>query len=139
MRTELDVSIPGGSDTAAPCDLVRALDADPRFRRDGVLGGIFHPGKASYREISPTGSLHVVIDGDRISAHVDDVSPLVVRPDGSAGYHWGRVLAHNLLVMIGDVGRRARGLAGAQRCNLSCQVEWVDDDEDRPHVEGDCA
>ena len=139
MRTELDVAIPGGSDNAATCDLVKALDADPRFRRDSVLGGIFHPGKASYREISPTASLHVVIDGDRISAHVDDVSPLVVRPDGSSGYHWGRVLAHNVLVMAADVGRRARGLAGAQRCNLSCRVEWVDDDERRAEPEVDCA
>ncbi len=138
MRTELDVSVPGATRSAAACDLVKALDADPRFRRDSVLGGIFHPGKASYREISPTGSLHVVIDGGRISAHVDDVSPLVVRPDGTAAYHWGRVVAHNVLVMMGDLGRRARGLAGSQRCNLSCQVEWVEDD-DAVKPAADCA
>ncbi|MGH9263626.1 MAG: hypothetical protein ACRD1D_02935 [Acidimicrobiales bacterium] len=128
MRTHHDVSIPDQVDHAAVCDLVKTLEADPRFRRDSFLGGIFHPGRTSYREISPLGSLHVLIDGDRVSAHVDDVSPLVVRADGSSGYAWGRVLAHNVLVMIGDVARRVRGGQGEQRCNLHCQVEWVDED-----------
>ena len=130
MKTQVDLPTPDHA--AARCDLLKALEADRRFRRDSVLGGIFHPGKISYREVSPTDSLHIIIDGDRVSAHVDDVSPLQVQADGSSRYAWGRVVAHNLLVLIGDTARRVRGLRGAQRCNLHCDVEWFDDDEGQP-------
>ncbi|MGI8806244.1 MAG: hypothetical protein ACR2KK_00030 [Acidimicrobiales bacterium] len=138
MQTELDVPTEGQLDTAARCNLLKALDGNARFRRDSLLGGIFHPGKLSYREISPTDSLHIVIYGDKVSAHVDEISPLRIRPDGSSRYAWGRVLAHNLLIVIGDAARRARGLHGDQRCNLHCQAEWVDDVADAgPVVESD--
>ena len=110
------------------CDLLKALEANPRFRRDSLLGGIFHLGGISYREVSPTDSLHIVIAGERISAHVDEISPLRLRSDGSSRYAWGRVLAHNLFVVIGDTARRVRGQHGLQRCDLHCQVEWFDDD-----------
>lgn len=128
LKTRVDVSdqLTGGPDAA--CDLVRALEADDRFRRDSRLGGMFHPGRISFRDVSPTDSLHVVIRGDRVSAHVDEVSPLVVRPDGSHTYAWGRVVAHNLLVVLGRASRRLRGHDGPARCDLQCQVEWVDDD-----------
>ncbi len=112
---------------AAACDLLTALEHNPRFRRDSVLGGIFHVGRISYREITPTDSLHIVVRGDRVSAHVDEVSPLVVRTDGSCRYAWGRVLAHNVAVLVGDVARRARGLHGRQRCNLRCEAVIVQD------------
>ncbi|HEX2047080.1 MAG TPA: hypothetical protein VHF27_04900 [Acidimicrobiales bacterium] len=108
-------------------DLLTALERNPRFHRDSLLGGIFHVGRISYREISPTDSMHIVIRGDRVSAHVDDVSPLVVRPDGSTRYAWGRVLAHNLAVLIADVSRRVRGLHGRQRCHLRCEAEVLED------------
>lgn len=111
------------------CDLLKSLEADPRFRRDSLLGGIFHLGRASYREVSTTDSLHIVILGDQVSAHVDEVSPLRIRPDGSTRYAWSRVLAHNLLVLIGDAARRLRGRHGEQRCNLHCEVEWFEDGE----------
>lgn len=116
--------------TAHPTvDLLTALENNPRFHRDGLLGGIFHLGRVSYREISPTDSMHIVIRGDRVSAHVDDVSPLVVRADGTTGYAWGRVLAHNVAVLVADVSRRVRGLHGRQRCQLRCGAvdEIVDD------------
>jgi hypothetical protein len=114
--------------TAQPTvDLLTALEKDPRFRRDSLLGGIFHLGRVSYREISPTDSLHVVIVGDRVSAHVDEVSPLVVRSDGTTRYAWGRVVAHNLAVLVADVRRRVRGLHGRQRCDLRCEAQVVDD------------
>src|SRR5882757_9959657 len=98
MRIDVPVTTPGlpttidvaGHDGGA-CDMERALDADERFRRDTALGRIYHPGRISFREISPTDSLHVVIRGDKVSAHVDEVSPLVIRPDGSTRYAWGRV------------------------------------------------
>jgi hypothetical protein len=134
MRTTVDLPLHTESGADAVCDLVKALEADPRFRRDSFFGGIFHPGKTSYREIATMASLHVLVDGDKVSAHVDEISPLVVRADGSSAYHWGRVLAHNVLVMIGDLGRRARGRDGEQRCNLHCEVEWVDGDDGEPGV-----
>ena len=127
MPTPLDIPTQGRLDTVAPCDLLKALETNSRFRRDSVLGGIFHPGKLSYREISPTDSLHILIDGDKVSAHVDEISPLRLRADGSSRYAWGRVLAHNLLVVLDDAARRLRGVHGAQRCNLHCQAEWVDE------------
>jgi hypothetical protein len=117
-------------DDIATCDLLKALEANPRFRRDSLLGGIFHLGRISYREVSPTDSLHIVIAGEQVSAHVDEISPLRVQADGSTRYAWGRVLAHNLLVLIGDAARRVRGQHGLQRCNLHCQAEWFDDEPD---------
>ena len=131
MRTKSDIRVAGRlvGDGAEACDLVTALDGDHRFRRDSVFGGIFHPGAISFREVSATNSLHVVIRGDRVSAHVDEVSPLVVSPDGSRRYAWGRVVAHNLLVLLGDAGRRLGGQRGRQRCNLHCVAEWFDDED----------
>ncbi|HEV2759863.1 MAG TPA: hypothetical protein VGV86_09885 [Acidimicrobiales bacterium] len=131
MHIPLDTATADRLGSVAPCDLLKALEANSRFRRDSLLGGIFHPGKLSYREISPTDSLHILIDGAEVSAHVDEISPLRVRPDGSTRYAWGRVVAHNLLVVIGDAARRVRGLHGAQRCNLHCDVEWFDDASDQ--------
>jgi hypothetical protein len=116
-------------DGIATCDLLKALEANPRFRRDSLLGGIFHLGRISYREVSATDSLHIVIAGEEISAHVDEVSPLRLRADGSSRYAWGRVLAHNVLVVLGDAAGRVRGRRGEQRCTLHCNVEWFDDDE----------
>ena len=130
MKTPLDVPTAAELGSMAPCDLIKALDASSRFRRDSVLGGIFHPGKLSYREISPTDSLHILIDGAEVSAHVDEISPLRLTADGSSRYAWGQVVAHNLLVVIGDAARRLRGLDGAQRCNLHCEAEWFDDGDD---------
>ncbi len=128
MPTQLDLrTTDAAGDRAATCDLIAALEADPRYRRDSLLGGIFHPGYVSYREASPVDSLHIVIRGDRVSAHVDDVSPVVVRPDGTTRYAWGRVLAHNVAVVLTDVARRIRGLHGRQRCNLRCEATLVDD------------
>ena len=132
MPTNLDLPIAHDpTDSGATCDLINALEANPRFRRDSLLGGIFHPGKVCYREISPTDSVHIIIKGDRVSAHIDEVSPLVVRADGSSRYSWGRVVAHNLLGLIADLARRVRGQHGVQRCNLRCEAELVVDD-DRP-------
>ena len=70
-----------------------------------------------------------MIVGDQVSAHVDEVSPLRIRSDGSSRYAWGQVLAHNLLVLVSDAARRVRGRNGEQRCNLHCEVEWFEDDK----------
>jgi hypothetical protein len=129
MKTHVDVPVTGPQGGDARCDLIKALEGNARFRRDSFWGGILHPGKVSYREVSATDSLHILIDraGD-VSAHVDDVSPLRRRPDGSCRYAWGRVVAHNLLVVIEDGARRLRGVHGVQRCTLHCDVEWCDED-----------
>lgn len=134
MKTDIDVPTPSSDQdqAAVRCDLLKALETDRRFRRDSVLGGLFHPGKISYREVSANDSLHILIDGNKVSAHVDDVSPLRVRADGSSRYAWGRVVAHNVLVLIEDAARRLRGVHGAQRCNLNCEVEWFDDEDGGP-------
>lgn len=126
MKVEIPTA--GHDGASAPCELLKTLEADPAFRRDSLLGGIFHLGKISYRETSPTDSVHILIDGDRVSAHVDEVSPLRVAPDGTSRYAWGRVLAHNLLVLIEDAGRWIRRQP-ARRCDLRCQMEWFEDDE----------
>jgi hypothetical protein len=129
MKTQVDIPVSGPRGDDARCDLIRALEVNTSFRRDSFWGGILHPGKVSYREVSATDSLHILIDrsGD-VSAHVDDVSPLRRRPDGSCRYAWGRVLAHNVLVVIEDAARRLRGVQGVQRCTLHCDVEWYDDE-----------
>ena len=125
--------------TSVPQDpllFLRALETSDHFRRDSTLGGIFHPGKISFREVSPTDSLHVLIDGNQISAHVDTISPLRIAGDGSVHYSWSRVVAHNLWAAAGDVVRRLFRRRGEQRCNLTCEIEWVDDDVTEPT--GDC-
>ena len=109
--------------------LIRALDANDRFHRDGRLSGIFHPGRISYREIKPRDSLHIVLDGSRVSAHMDEVCPLQLTPDGGADFSLPRVIAHNVRGAMGDLNRILHGRHGEQRCNLGCEVVWVDDDQ----------
>ena len=130
MKTDVEFPVSGPQGDDARCDLIKALEANTSFRRDSFWGGILHPGKVSYREVSATDSLHILIDraGD-VSAHVDDVSPLRRRPDGSCRYAWGRVVAHNVLVVVEDAARRLRGVHGVQRCTLHCDVEWYDDED----------
>ncbi|MDQ6928555.1 MAG: hypothetical protein M3159_07825, partial [Actinomycetota bacterium] len=129
MRNPTQIPVEDGNVTTAdPLGLVRALDASDRFQRDSRLGSIFHPGKVSYRETSSTNSLHILIKGNRVSAHVDEVSPLKCTADGSARYAWGPVIAHNFAGLLADVGRRVRGRHGEQRCGLECELVWVDDE-----------
>ncbi len=127
MPTHIDLPTADIADQLAPRELITALEANPRYRRDSLLGGIFHPGWISFRELSPVDSVHIVIRGERVSAHVDDVSPLVVRADGTIRYSWGRVVGHNMAVLAADVSRRVRGVSGRQRCNLRCEAVVEDD------------
>lgn len=107
--------------------LIRALEANDRFRRDGRLGGLFHPGRISFRELTPRDSLHIVIDGDKVSAHVDDICPVRCAQGGVPAYSWALIAAHNLSGFAADLGRRLRRRHGEQRCNLGCEIVWVDD------------
>lgn len=115
-------------ETDDPMGLQRALEV-AGFRRDSKLGGILHAGKVSFREVSPHDSLHVVIDGNQVSAHVDRISPLHSRRRGRRRYSWTRVVAHNVAVLTDDISRRIRGLHGHNRCELDCEVVWVDDED----------
>ena len=114
-------------DAGDPCTLVRALERDAGFRRDTGLGAIYHPGKLSFREVRPTDSLHIIIDGNRISAHVDDISPFKHRRDGTVRYALSRIVAHSLSGMSADFLRLVRGRLGQQRCRLECDRVWVDE------------
>jgi hypothetical protein len=107
--------------------LLASLESSDRFRRDRGIGNIFHAGKISYREATIVDSLHIVIDGNRVSAHVDEISPLRRKRDGTFGYSPVRILAHNLSGIVADVSRRVRGRHGQQRCNLECAAVWMPD------------
>ncbi|HEX3424983.1 MAG TPA: hypothetical protein VHT30_02560 [Acidimicrobiales bacterium] len=115
-------------ETESDSPLRRALERSRRFHRDSAIGGILHLGKISYRELAPTDAVHITIAGSHISAHVDDVSPVKQCADGRSRYSWMLVLVHNVLGIASEVGRRLRGRGGQQRCNLDCEVVWVDDD-----------
>jgi NRPS condensation-like uncharacterized protein len=116
MRPEREVITPAGAR-----DLLRMLEHSDHFRRDTKLGRIFHRGKVSFREKSATDSLHVIIDGNHVSAHIDRICPLDLDPGNSAHYSWAGVLAHNRSGMAGDVAR----LLGwkHKRCDIGCEGE----------------
>jgi hypothetical protein len=128
-RSKDPVAAPTPEGCAATDRLVQALEGNDRFRRDGRLSGMFHPGRISFRELSPQDSLHIVIDDGHVSAHVDEVCPIRCHPGTVARYTWSLVLAHNFAGISADVRRRLKGLHGQQRCNLGCEVVWVDDEE----------
>jgi len=117
----------------------RALEG-AGFRRDSRLGAILHGRKTSFREVATRDSLHVVIDGQQVSAHVDRISPLNHGRDGRCRYGWLSVLAHNVAVLVDKLHRRLQGLRDQHRCELDCEIVWVDDEDDEsgPTVELDC-
>ena len=110
-------------------DLICSLEDGGRFHRDRWWGRIFHPGEISIRESQPDNSLHISIDGQRMMAHVDRVSPL--KPEQGARYSLLRIGAHNLSGIAGDLVRLLRGRQGDHRCELDC--EWTE-----PSVEDPC-
>ncbi|MFP5376793.1 MAG: hypothetical protein ACLGIO_08440 [Acidimicrobiia bacterium] len=103
--------------------LFRELESSRRFHRDRVIGRVFHPGAVSFRENVRNNSLHIIIEGNRVSAHVDRVSPLDPRPERRSRYALGRVALHNLSGMAADLVRVVRGRQGDHRCELDC--EWA--------------
>jgi NRPS condensation-like uncharacterized protein len=108
-----------------PVALFRHLEASGRFHRDTGVGRLFHPGRVSFRENSPTDSLHVVIRDDHLAAHVDRVSPLGLRQERPPRYSLRRAAAHNLAGMAQDLVRLLRGRQGDHRSELDC--DWVRD------------
>jgi NRPS condensation-like uncharacterized protein len=108
--------------------LLRILQDSGQFHRDRGIGRIFHPGEVSFRESRPDNSLHISVDGNRIAAHVDRVSPLDVKAQRAPRYSLLRVAAHNASGMAGDLVRLLRGRQGDHRCELDCEWFWADDD-----------
>lgn len=117
--------------------LLRDLEASDRFIRDTTVGRIFHPGtgKVSYREAVRERSLHIVVDGNHISAHIDSVSPLVFAADGTVHYSLfrdfryvvPRVIGHNLAGLAEMLCRLVGGRWNAHRCELLCERVEMDD------------
>lgn len=113
----------GDVSASDPVALFRHLNARGRFHRDSRLGRAFHRGMVSLRENVEINSLHVVVDDNRVAAHVDRVSPLGERSDGRSGYSVRQAVVHNLAGMVADLGWLLRGRQGDHRCELNC--EWV--------------
>lgn len=108
------------STTGDPVGLVQHLEADERFHRDSLLGRILHPGTISFRERVREHSLHFLITGNRVSAHVDRYAPLTMTL-ASSRYSLWRAAAHNLAHLGEDVVRLLSGRRGEHRCVLQCR------------------
>jgi predicted small metal-binding protein len=105
------------------------LDVTGEFHRDSPLGRIFHPGTDSYREISPTDSLHIAVTPDNhVSVHVDRVSPLADGPAGRSRYSFVRVVHHNVAHGIDACARLFRRDGNNRRCELDCEIVTVQDE-----------
>ncbi len=113
---------------ADPAALLAYLDVTGHFHRDSRAGRVFHRGMVSLREDVPNESLHVSVDGNRVMAHVDEVSPLAVDSEGPSRYSVPRAVSHNLVGMAQDVVSLLRGREGDHRCELNC--EWVEGETD---------
>lgn len=103
-----------------PVGFFRRLEAQGRFRRDNWFGRIYHPGTISLRENRPADSLHLVLHGDHISAHVDRVSPV----GDAAGYSARQAAVHNVVGAAQDLLRLLRGRKGDHRTHLDCAWVW---------------
>ncbi len=129
LQSRLERAVEGDGGRAAeptigdPVALLHHLDVSGHFHRDGRLGRLFHRGMVSLRENETTDSLHVSVDGNRLAAHVDRVSPLQPRGDGASAYSVRQALAHNAAGMYQDLLWLLRGRQGDHRCELDC--EWI--------------
>lgn len=106
-----------------PVAFLRHLDVSGAFHRDGRLGRIYHRGMVSLRENVATDSLHVSVDGNHLTAHVDGVSPLAADAPGPSRYAVTRVLLHNVFGAAHDLVWLLRGRQGDHSCVLDC--EWI--------------
>ncbi len=111
------------------------LDSTGTFHRDSLLGRIFHPGTASYREVTPTESLHIAVTPDNhVSVHVDRVSPVAHGADGRSRYSFARVLRHNLAHGVDSTVRMWHRHGSNHRCEMDCEIVAVQEDatDERP-------
>jgi NRPS condensation-like uncharacterized protein len=122
---------------AEPVAYFRRLVSSGRFHRDSGFGRIYHPGSVSFRENAPSDSLHIVVHGDHISAHVDKVSPL----GDKRGYSVQRAALHNVVGAAHDLVRLLRGRKGDHRSHLDCAWVWEGHEAtpDTAHLLDPCA
>jgi len=114
----------------APVGLFQNLASDGRFRRDSRWGRVFHPRTVSYREARATDSVHLVVNNDKVSVHIDRFSPLAVEGATSwRRYAPLRMLAHGLVDVAGEATSLLRR-RHAHLHDLTCERVWVDDDAD---------
>lgn len=80
-----------------PIGPLTAVEASGRFIRDSGLGRALHPGKGkiSYRQAVRENSLHLVIDGKRVTAHINRLSPLAFDDHGNAYYSLRRAVRYS--------------------------------------------
>lgn len=114
-----------------PVGLLRHLEATRRFHRDSGFGRVYHPSSASFRENLPTDSLHIVVTGNHIAAHVDRVSPLGIRPTRASRYSVKQAAVHNASGAAHGLVLLLRGRKGDHRSELDC--EWVWDQSQSGH------
>lgn len=125
----------GELDGADPLGLAWALRATGRYCQDTRLGRLCHWGSVSIREAASTNSLHITVDGNRVSAHIDRLSPL----DDSRSHDWSspryrlrRVVAHVVAHIADALDYRLNG----DRCRrLELECSWEATDEDTELVE----
>ncbi len=99
------------------------LDGRAPFHRDTALGRVFHPGTVSFREIATSDSLHITVSPqNRVSVHVDRLSPLAVRPGRPCRYSVLRAVAHNVAHVFEALALICRRRAAQHRCELDCEV-----------------
>ncbi len=115
---------PAGPPITDPVAVFRHLEINGRFHRDTGFGRIYHPGSISFRENRPNDSLHIVVNDNRVAAHVDLVSPLGVKPERPTGYSVRRAVTHNLVGMAQDLVSFCRGRQGDHRSELDCEWVW---------------
>ncbi|MDX6691023.1 MAG: hypothetical protein QOG15_2480 [Solirubrobacteraceae bacterium] len=135
LQSRLEGSDPGGQEGAVPAyatadptisdpvALLRHLDVSGRFHRDSRVGRVYHRGMVSLRENVASDSLHIVVDDNRVVAHVDGISPLAARSQSPSRYSVSRVAAHNLAGVAQDLLSLLRGRQGDHGCELNC--EWA--------------
>jgi predicted small metal-binding protein len=112
--------------------LFSELDGTALFHRDTALGRVFHPGTLSYREIATRDSLHITVSPEnRVSVHVDRLSPLAVRPGRPCRYSFPRAVAHNVVHVAEAVALLYRRRRLGHRCELDCEVVAVEASPER--------
>ena len=102
--------------------LFSELNGRAPFHRDSALGRVFHPGTVSYREITTSDSLHITVSPEnRVSVHVDRLSPLAVRPCHPCRYSLLRAVAHNVVHVAEAIVLLFRHRPSQHRCQLDCE------------------